>query len=128
MYKKLAAATVTIALVCAIGGPSAFANTPSDTEVNPKTKTLLTSSEASKKKPQPNNTLKRGMDKLIEDAKAGKVAPAARTQIQPAKSNGLSKGAKIAIGVGIAVVVIAIIVKHQKDHLFDDFNLGGLGL
>ncbi len=68
------------------------------------------------------------MAKLLTDAKAGKVAPAARPQIQPAKGNSLSKGAKIAIGVGIAVLVLALIVKHQKDHFFDNFNLNGIGL
>lgn len=128
MFKKLSAVTVVIALVCTLGGISAFANTPSDPEVKLKAETSSTSTDASKKEAQPNAGLKTGMDKLITEAKAGKVAPAARPQIQPAKSNSLSKGAKIAIGVGIAVLVIALIVKYQKDHLFDNFNLNGLSL
>jgi hypothetical protein len=55
------------------------------------------------------------MDNLIAEAKAGKVAPAERPQIQPAKSNNLSKGTKIAIGVGIAIAVIAVIVIVKAD-------------
>jgi len=50
------------------------------------------------------------MAKLVADAKAGKVMPAAQPQTQPAKSNNLSKGTKIAIGVGIAVAVIVVVV------------------
>jgi hypothetical protein len=126
MFKKLTAVAAVIALVGTVGGTSAFANTPLDPEINPKASSTPT--DASKKEAQPNAGLKTGMDKLITDAKAGKVAPAARAQIQPAKSNGLSKGAKIAIGVGIAVVVLALIVKYQKDHLLDNFNLHGLSL
>ncbi len=58
------------------------------------------------------------MVQLVVDAKAGKVAPAARPQIQPAKSNNLSKGKKIAIGIAVAVAVIAVIVvvDRQKTH------------
>src|SRR5687768_12886547 len=100
MFEKLAVVTVVIALVCNLGGTSALANNPSDPEVKLKVETSSTSTDASKKEAQPSAELKRGMDKLITDAKAGKVAPAARPQIQPAKSNSLSKGAKIAIGVG----------------------------
>ena len=128
MFKKLAAATVVIALVFTLSGTSTFASIPSDPEVKLNEETLSTSTDASKKEAKPNDGLKRGMDKLVRDSKAGKVAPAARAQIQPAKSNGLSKGAKIAIGVGIAALVIALIVKYQRDHLFDNFNLSGLSL
>jgi hypothetical protein len=64
------------------------------------------------------------VEKLLSDARAGKVVPPERRQMKPAKSNSLSKGAKIGIGVGIAVVVIALIVKYQMNHLFDDFRLG----
>jgi len=128
MFKKLAAVMLVIALVCTLGGASTFANTSPDPEVKLKAEPPSTSTDASKKEAHPKAGLKTGMDKLLTDAKAGKVAPAARPQIQPAKSNGLSKGTKIAIGVGIAVLVIALIVKHQKDHLFDNFNLNGLSL
>ncbi len=55
------------------------------------------------------------MVKLVADAKAGKVVPTERPQIQPAKSNNLSKGTKIAIGVGIAIAVVVVIVIATAD-------------
>ena len=67
---------------------------------------------------RPEAKLKSDMKKLIAEARAGKVIPAARPQMQPVNSNNLSKTAKIAIGVGIAVVVLAIIIKHEKDNFF----------
>ena len=62
-----------------------------------------------------NEKLRTDMLNLVADAKAGKVVPAPRSQMQPEKSNNLSKGTKIAIGVGIAVAVIAIIVVATAD-------------
>ena len=59
------------------------------------------------------------MVKLVADAKAGKVAPTERPQIQPAKSNNLSKRAKIAIGVGIAVTVVASVLIARSPILND---------
>jgi cytoskeletal protein RodZ len=60
-----------------------------------------------------NERLKAGMAALVSDAKAGKIAPAAKSQIQPAQSNSLSKKQKIAIvavGIVVAAVITAIIV------------------
>jgi len=71
-----------------------------------------------------NEKLRADVEKLLSDAREGKVVLPERRQMKPAKSNNLSKGAKIAIGVGIAVVVIALIVKYQMNHFFDDFRLG----
>lgn len=42
--------------------------------------------------------------------------------IEVKKAGGLSTGAKIAIGLGIGVAVLAIVVIHAKNHLFDDFH------
>ena len=53
--------------------------------------------------------------KLVAEAKAGKVAPGARHQMQPPQSNNLSKRTKIAIGVGIAVAIVVIIVAVKAD-------------
>ena len=39
------------------------------------------------------------MLKLVADAKSGRVIPATKSQIQPARSNNLSTRKKIAIGV-----------------------------
>jgi hypothetical protein len=111
MLNKFASLAVVIALVCTLGGTSAFANTPSDADA--KSKLVETPSEVggtAKNEAKPNEKLRADMLKLVADAEAGKVKPAARPQIQPAKSNNLSKGAKIAIGVGIAVAVIVVMV------------------
>jgi len=129
MSNKLTSLTLLLALICTLAGTSAsaaIASEPSrkaNAAGNP-----IESGSIPKKEAKANENLRADMLKLLEDAKAGKVAPTARPQIQPAKSNSLSKSAKIAIGVGIAVLVIALIVKYQKDHLFDDFNLNGIGL
>ena len=42
--------------------------------------------------------------------------------VEVKKAGGLSTGAKIAIGLGIGVAVLAIVVIHAKNHLFDDFH------
>jgi hypothetical protein len=122
MLKKLASAVINIALVCTLGGTSAFANSSS----GPAAKTdaaNVPSGGPAKKEVKPNEQLKNNMLKLVRDAKAGKVMPAAKSQIQPAKSNNWSKGTKIAVGVGIALaVVVAILVVHTRNHLFDDFS------
>jgi hypothetical protein len=105
MIKRIAALPLVTLLIFTLGS-STFARTLSGDEVKPAEKT--TTEDDAKK--QVNEKLRADMLKLVEDAKAGRVAPAPRPQMQPQKSNNLSKGAKIAIGVGIAVAVIAIIV------------------
>jgi hypothetical protein len=42
--------------------------------------------------------------------------------VEVKKAEGLSTGAKIAIGLGIGVAVLAVIVIHAKNHLFDNFH------
>ncbi|CAN5785937.1 hypothetical protein BH18ACI4_BH18ACI4_15490 [soil metagenome] len=109
MFKKLASVVLITAVVCTLGGTSAFANNPSNPDA--KTDTANVPSEAAtKKEVKRNEQLKNSMLKLVADAKAGKVLSAAKSQIQPAKSNNWSKGTKIAVGVAIAVAVIAVIV------------------
>lgn len=120
MLKKLASAVIMTALVCTLGGTSAFANNGS----NPDVKTDIAnvpSGAPAKKEVKPDEQLKNNMLNLVRDAKAGKVIPTAKSQIQPAKSNNWSKDAKIAVGVGVAVAVVVVIlwVKHKKDHFLD---------
>ncbi|MCA1602521.1 MAG: hypothetical protein LC776_13050 [Acidobacteria bacterium] len=116
MLNKFASFVLVIALVSTLGGSSAFANSPTKPDAKRNVADVLGETElgeteiSDKNKVQPNEKLKADMVKLVADAKAGKVAPAERPQIQPAKSNNLSKGAKIAIGVVIAIAVIAVIV------------------
>jgi hypothetical protein len=114
-------------LIFTLGAASSLANpipdldtrsNPAGTVVNSPSKNEKASHHKS------NEKLRADVEKLLSDARAGKVVPPERRQMKPAKSNSLSKGAKIAIGVGVAVVVIALIVKYQKDHLFDGFRLG----
>jgi hypothetical protein len=118
MLKKLASAVIITALVSALGGTSAFANISSKPDVRTDTANVPSGVPA-KKEVKPNQQLKNNMLKLIADAKAGKVMPAAKSQIQPAQSNHLSKGKKIAIGVGIAVAVVAVILIATSPILND---------
>src|SRR5687767_6376686 len=125
MLKKIAVVSLVLALICTLGGSSVFANAPADLDDKTKASEPLPElTTVTKEDSQPNDKLRADMLKLVADAKAGKLTPAERPQIQPAKSNNLSKKTKIAIGVGIAVAVIAIIViKHEKDHFLDGFRI-----
>jgi hypothetical protein len=102
MFKTLAAFVIITALVCTLGGTTTFASNIADEKT-------LTSNVPSpvKEEVKPNEQLKRNTLKLVADAKAGKVAPAAKPQIQPASSNNWSKRKKIFVGVGIGVAVVA---------------------
>ncbi len=116
MLNKFASLVLVIALVSTLGGSLAFANSPTKPDAKGNVADVPGGSEISdKNKVQPNEKLKADMVKLITDAKAGKVAPAERPQIQPAKTNNLSKGTKIAIGVGIAIAVVVVIVIATAD-------------
>jgi Flp pilus assembly protein TadB len=122
MFKKLASIVIITAIVGTLGGTSAFANSSSNPDV--KTDSANVPSAPAKKEENSNEQLKDNMLKLVADAKAGKVAPVAKSQLQPAKSNNWSKRTKIAIGVGVAVavVVVVLVVNHARNHFFDDFH------
>lgn len=123
MLNKLSSAGLLMALLFSIGGTSAFARNSSGTD--PKSEVTTPADPANSTKDAKSREKLRGaMDQLVTEAKAGRLHLAERPQIQPAKSNSLSKTTKIAIGVGIAVAVIAIIViKHQSDHALDDLRV-----
>jgi hypothetical protein len=105
VLNKFTSVTLVAAMVVVLCGTSAFANNSSvadektDAGSVPVTKVV-----------KPNERLKNNIEKLVADAKAGKVALPTKSQIQPAKSNGWSKGTKIAVGVGIAAAVIVTIL------------------
>jgi hypothetical protein len=124
MFKKCTSILV-VALVCLLSCDSILAQDLSDpdTKLNPAERPSSQGKHEPTVDQKRNEKLRADVEKLLSDARAGKVVPAERPQMKPAKSNSLSKGAKIAIGVGIAVVVLALIVKYQMDHLFDDFRL-----
>lgn len=106
MIKRISALTLTLVVMTAFFGTRALAKTSGD-ELKPATENSSASRNADEVKKE---KLRTAFDKLVADAKAGRVAPAPRTQIQPAQSNSLSKGTKIAIVVGVVVAVVAIIV------------------
>ena len=109
MLNKITSTTLVAALLVVLSGTSAFANNSSNPEVRTDTANVPSGAPA-KKEVKPNEQLKNDMLKLVADAKAGKVAMPAKSQIQPAKSNNWSKGTKIAVGVGIAAAVIVVIL------------------
>jgi hypothetical protein len=126
MFRKFASVMVVLALFCTLGVHTAFGRSSS----GPETKGKAAETESEPVGPsqstaapteKPNEKLRAEVLNLVRDAKAGKVVPAAKSQIQPAKSNNWSKGTKIAVGVGVAVavVVLILVVKHERDHLLD---------
>lgn len=124
MINRIGSLALVIALVYTIGGTSALADTPPNTDPNGReVVTPPASSTSAKKEVQVNEKLRTGIARLAADTKAGKVKLSPSSQFKPARGNNLSKGQKIAIGVGIAaVVVVAIVALHVRRHLFDDFR------
>jgi hypothetical protein len=118
MLSKLTSVTLVAALLIVSCGTAAFAsNSP-----NPDKRTDIASVPSdipANKEIKPNEQLKKTILKLVADAKAGKVAPTERPQIRPAQRNNFSKGKKIALGVGIAVAVIAVILIVNSPALND---------
>lgn len=111
MIRRLAASTLAALMLCALCATSAPANTPNGAE---------TKSEGASSQPAPRagdgkeaksgEKLKADVSKAIADAKEGRSGNTLPPhQQQPPQSNNLSKGQKVAIGVGITVAVLAII-------------------
>lgn len=118
MVTKFASVVLIVALVTTLGSASALARGLSDPEVSPEVPpTSSESGPMAKSESKASENLRAGVRKLVADAKAGKVAPAERLQLQPPASNGLSRRTKIAIGVGIGVVVLALIVVHSVNNI-----------
>src|SRR5687768_15440282 len=106
LRKKLLSLTIVITiLTCA-----SFVRAANETEPRLKTEESTSAPTAENQETKSNEKLRSAMLKLVADAKAGRVAPEPRLQMQPAKSNNLSTKTKVAIGIGIAVAVVAIIV------------------
>ena len=105
MIKRISSLTLTLVVLTTFFSTRTFATTSGD-ELKP----AETSSASRKAGEVGNEKLREAFNKLVADAKAGREAPAPRTQMQPAQSNSLSKGTKIAIVVGVVVAVVAIIV------------------
>ena len=121
MLNKLTSATLVTALFIGLGGTSAFAGTSSMSRAN-LDGANATSDVPEKKEAQSHPQLKIKMQKLVADAREGKIAPTAKSDIQPARSSNWSTGTKVAVGVGIAAAVVAIVVivhakKSQNDFI-----------
>lgn len=120
MINRCSSLALAIALAWTVGGTSALGDTPTKTDTSGnEVVTVPGSSTLAKKEVRPNEKLRAGLDKLVADARAGKVAPAARPQNQTARRNNLSDGAKIAIGVGIAVALVILVVTHKRGRTYD---------
>jgi hypothetical protein len=121
MINKLGSLTLTLALISTLGS-SARADSPA-TGRNGSEPNAATTKEAPR-----NEKLRAGITRMIEDTKAGKTRMTRNHQLQPAQSNGLSKGKKIALGIGIAVAVVAVIVIVHEVRKLDDLNLNGIAI
>src|SRR4030095_4831391 len=100
MIHRFASLTLIIALVCTIGGTSAFANTPTSSDTTADGVLTLPTPPASAKKELPSNEkLRSGLTRLVADTKAGKGKLSEPSQFQPSRGNNLSKNQKIALGV-----------------------------
>lgn len=119
MIEKFTSVTLVIALVLTVGGTCALADTPTNTNTTGDVVVTPTVPRTSAKEEQATEKLRAGLSKLVADAKAGKVTPAARPQTQPRRSNNLSDGAKLAIGVGLAVALVILVVTHKRGRTYD---------
>lgn len=114
MLNRFATMVLVAALVCTLGGTPAFAQTPN----NPGAKT-----GSAVERPDAftdadrvvNAELRAEILKLVADTKAGgNVVRFPRPQLESPHRNNLSKGTKIAIGVAIAVAVVAVILVSKR--------------
>ena len=124
MINRIASLVLLIALVFTVGTSAVRADTPKNPDtsgnavVTPPAEPTL-----EKKQTKPDEKLRTGMTKLVADTKAGKGKLSGPSQFKPARGNNLSKGQKIAIGVGIAAAVVVVIaVLHVRRHMFDGFK------
>ena len=104
MIKRLLSVGIVVSLVCCLCGTSVFGRTAADSG-EPSTKPAPVKNEA-----KSNVKLRADMNKLVADAKAGRIAPRSRSPFQPTKRNNLSTGAKVAIVAGIGALIFGIIM------------------
>lgn len=113
MLNKFATIVLVAALVCTLAGTPAFAQTPNNPGA--KTHSAAEPPDAVMGSARVNEELRSEILKLVADTKAGSnVVKFPRPQIQSPHRNNLSKGAKIAIGVAIAVAVVAVILVSKR--------------
>jgi len=105
--QRLVCVALTLAVWCAFAGTRTLAATGDETSI---------------KRDETNQSLKASINKALAEARTSK-RPNAPYQIRSAQSNGLSKGNKILLVVGVAVVVVAIIVIVHEAR---DFHINGI--
>jgi peptidoglycan hydrolase CwlO-like protein len=112
MNAKLLSLVMVLTMISTIGGTSVFARTATDTRSSgQETKTSSGKASPVKGKAAENSKLKADVQKLLADAKAGKVAPRSQKSPNGGRYN-LGTGAKIGIAVAIAGAIVAIILLH----------------
>jgi hypothetical protein len=115
MLRRATTTLLALALVCTAGWTAAFAHPPANTGVKEGAEPTPTDSRPDNKKAaHSGEKLKADMNRLVADARAGKVGTHVNPRQQPPPSNNLSKKTKIAIGVVVAAVVITAIVVATK--------------
>ena len=113
MRIRLLSIAIAVAVISSASGMSVFARAANDIGTSSdETKVLPDKTSAAKEKGRDNPKLKGDMQKLLADAKAGKVAPRPQ-QLPNGGRHNLSTAAKIGIVAAIAGIIFAIIVVHQ---------------
>ena len=114
MNKRLLAFPLALALALSVCATSAFAEVPKASESGTIPEVKVASEKAST---QTSAKLKKDMDKLVKDAKAGKIAPRPQQFPQTSRNN-LSKTTKIAIlaaAIGAAITLGVVFHELSKD-------------
>jgi hypothetical protein len=106
MKKIMTCGTVVVLMVC-LGGVAEGKTEPQTAKATTAAGTPFLISDG-----QPNEKLRADVLKLVSDAKAGKLKVPLQQFPQSTHRNNLSKGAKIAIGVSIAAVIVFAILWH----------------
>ena len=116
MKRKLLSLITAIAIISTLSASSAFARAVNTSvPAGDDAATSGVPARSATAKVDPNPRLKSDMQKLVSDAKAGKVAPRPQ-QLPGTNRSNLATAAKIGIIVGIAGIVIAIIAIHQANN------------
>ena len=119
--KRILSMLAAAALVCGTSLPAASAQnvTAGGAEV---AAANLDVRAPAKESPQSGADLKAEMLKLMSNARAGSVSPSSPPRQQPVKSNGFSKGQKVAVGVGAAAVLILLVIVLSRGDDSDRFK------
>ncbi len=116
MLRKSASLIAAIVLLCSIATSSVMAID------QPTAQTRVNASDPlpSDKDAGSRDQLRVAVARMVAETKSGEHPLTEHHQMRPTQSNSLSRGKKIALGVGIAAIVIAVVVVvHESQHLGD---------